>query len=420
MSQTETTNLRNLNVSDLLRKSDVALAPLAEQRRIVAKLETLLGKVDACQRRLAKIPRLLKRFRQSVLAAACSGRLTADWRQQNEQDKEPTIRKLSELGDVTGGVTKNAKRITMSLRAPYLRVANVYENRLELSEVLEIGITQQEFKRTCLEENDLLFVEGNGSLDQIGRVALWNASIPRCVHQNHLIKFRAGREILPAFVLFQMMSPPGRAQLVEKATSSAGLNTLSISKISDVNLPVPALPEQHEIVRRVEQLFTFADQLEARFAKARAHVDKLTQSLLAKAFRGELVPQDPNDEPASALLARIRPEANGAKKLRTQKSQSGRMKVSFFCGRAPANARWARENCTGFSPSAAGLLFRCEPGLKDLKAFTRRVVALCCGGCSLATGAGGQDRIELRSYLGEALQRDVLSALAFPLRPAFA
>ena len=71
-------------------------------------------------------------------------------------------------------------------------------------------------------------------------------------------------------------------------------------------MALPPLAEQHEIVRRVEQLFTFADQLEARFAKAQAHVDKLTQSLLAKAFRGELVPQDPNDEPAEKLLERIR------------------------------------------------------------------------------------------------------------------
>jgi type I restriction enzyme S subunit len=199
---------------------------------------------------------------------------------------------------------------------------------LELSEVAEIGITPQEFERTRLEKDDVLFVEGNGSLDQIGRVALWDASIPGCVHQNHLIKFRAHCLVLPAFVLYQMMSPQGRAQLVEKATSSAGLNTLSISKISDVNLPVPALAEQREIVRRVEQLFTLADQIEARYAKAQAHVDKLTQSLLAKAFRGELVPQDPNDEPASALLARIRSETNGAKKPTRRKPRADARKAA--------------------------------------------------------------------------------------------
>ena len=69
---------------------------------------------------------------------------------------------------------------------------------------------------------------------------------------------------------------------------------------------IPPLPEQHEIVRRVEELFALADRIEARYQKAKAQVDKLTQSILAKAFRGELVPQDPNDEPASELLKRIK------------------------------------------------------------------------------------------------------------------
>jgi type I restriction enzyme, S subunit len=103
-----------------------------------------------------------------------------------------------------------------------------------------------------------------------------------------------------------MMSSDGRAQLVEKSTSTAGLNTLSISKISDVNLSVPPLAEQQEIVRRVEALFALADQIEARFKKAQAQVEKLTPSLLTRAFRGELVPQDRTDEPAEKLLERIR------------------------------------------------------------------------------------------------------------------
>jgi type I restriction enzyme S subunit len=75
-----------------------------------------------------------------------------------------------------------------------------------------------------------------------------------------------------------------------------------------IPVPVPPLPEQEEIVHRVHELFALADQLEARYAKAKAHVEKLTQAILAKAFRGELVPQDPNDEPASVLLDRIRAE----------------------------------------------------------------------------------------------------------------
>jgi type I restriction enzyme S subunit len=95
--------------------------------------------------------------------------------------------------------------------------------------------------------------------------------------------------------------------------------------IRDIHIALPPLPEQREIVRRVEELFTFADQLEARFAKAQAHVDKLTQSLLGKAFRGELVPQDPNDEPAAALLARIRGNGTSPKPGRKRAGVATRM-----------------------------------------------------------------------------------------------
>lgn len=283
----------------------IPVPPLAEQRRILAMLEALFARVSSCQTRLNKVPLLLKRFRQSILTSACNGNLTRDWRAKHNESADWPIHRLSELGEVTGGITKNATRQQLDIQVPYLRVANVYENRLELDEVLQIGVTKQEFARTRLSKGDLLFVEGNGSIDQIGRVALWDGSIPRCVHQNHLIKFRAGKEVIPGYVLLQMMAPTGRSQLIEKSTSSAGLNTLSISKISDVNLPAPNLAEQEEIVRRVEALFSLVNRIETRYLKAKAHVDRLTSALLAKAFRGELVDQDPSDEPAAVLLDRI-------------------------------------------------------------------------------------------------------------------
>lgn len=103
------------------------------------------------------------------------------------------------------------------------------------------------------------------------------------------------------------------------AKSTTGLHTLSISKISSVRLPVADMEQQQAIVRRVEQLFAYAEQLEAKVAAAQQRIDALTQSLLAKAFRGELVPQDPSDEPASVLLDRIR-----ARRAATPKPKRGR------------------------------------------------------------------------------------------------
>src|SRR5436309_3561883 len=98
--------------------------------------------------------------------------------------------RLDQLGSVSGGITKNAGRASQSHRLPYLRVANVYANRLVLDHVEEIDASDADLERARLKVGDLLVVEGNGSIDQIGRVALWNAAIEPCIHQNHIIKVR--------------------------------------------------------------------------------------------------------------------------------------------------------------------------------------------------------------------------------------
>lgn len=303
--------------ADYVKQFSLPLPPLAEQERIVAKVEALLTRVRSVRRRLDAVPGILKRFRQAVLTHACSGKLTEDWRDANESESVWRTTRLGELGDVKGGITKNAQRKSLPLQVPYLRVANVYSNKVDLSEVKEIGVTPAEFERTVLNPDNLLFVEGNGSVDQIGRVALWNGAISECVHQNHLIRFVAGDGILPRFVLYTMMSPIGRERLMANAISTAGLHSLSISKIAAVELDVPPLLEQHEIVRRVEALFTLADSIEQRVAAATKRAEALTQSILARAFRGELVPTEADlaaaegreYETADQLVARIREES---------------------------------------------------------------------------------------------------------------
>ena len=112
-----------------------------------------------------------------------------------------------------------------------------------------------------------------------------------------------------------------KADLATFAPATAQKN-INVGILNQVQVPLPPLPEQHEIVRRVEQFFTLADQLEARYAKAQAYVDKLTPSLLAKAFRGELVPQDANDEPASVLLERIKAARSDAVQANEQRMPS--------------------------------------------------------------------------------------------------
>jgi type I restriction enzyme S subunit len=297
------TTIKHLTRESLSRY-EIPLPPINEQKRITDKLDTILARVNACRERLDRVPAILKRYRQAVLVAATSGKLTEEWR--NEHGDHPWgSTMLGACGVVSGGLTKNANRQSHGLKKRYLRVANVYANRLDLSDVAEIGLTEAEHTKTRLRPGDLLIVEGNGSLDQLGRVALWSGELDDCVHQNHLIRWRSSGPS-SNFVLLWLLSPQGRSDLTDLASTTTGLHTLSISKVSALPIQLPSSQEQAEIVRRVEALFAYVDRLEARYTAACAQVERLTPALLAKAFRGDLVPQDPNDEPASVLLERIR------------------------------------------------------------------------------------------------------------------
>jgi type I restriction enzyme S subunit len=317
-----------------LRRMPIPLAPLPEQQRIVAKIEALFRESRRAREALDRVSALIARFRESVLAAAFRGDLTerdpddepasallgcmqAERRRRWEEDlraqgKDPQRYKydepappdtsdlpelpegwvwtnVSQIGDVIGGLTKNAKRRTYALRLPYLRVANVYANELRLDDVQDIGIKDTEIDRVLLQSGDLLVVEGNGSIEQIGRVALWDGSIETCVHQNHIIKVRFEPTDLGEHVLFWLLSASGREQIVRVASSTSGLYTLSLSKVSSLPVPLAPLAEQRRIVARIEALFAQANAVEAAVAAARLRLDRLDQAILARAFRGELV-----------------------------------------------------------------------------------------------------------------------------------
>jgi type I restriction enzyme S subunit len=332
------------------REIPILIAPLAEQKRIAAKIEDLLGRVIATRERLAKVPTILKRFRQAVLAAACSGRLTEDLRMQNRRPSASSVRaktnfgglselpeipdtwswqKISEIASVQGGIQKQPKRTPRNNAYPYLRVANVLRNKLDLSEIHEMELFGGELQKYRLEPDDLLIVEGNGSFSEIGRSALWTAAIENCVHQNHIIRVRAF-ECSAHYLNSFWNSPVGIARVAQAAVTTSGLYSLSTAKVAAVLVPVPPIDEQNEIVRRVEGLFRLSDAIEKRLAAGTRMTGELAEAILTKAFRGELVPTEAevarregrSYETASELLARIKDLSNPSRSRLVQQTQN--------------------------------------------------------------------------------------------------
>ncbi|MCC6888126.1 MAG: restriction endonuclease subunit S [Hyphomicrobiales bacterium] len=315
-----------------VKQLDIPVPPLPEQGRIVAKIDSLSAKSKRARDQLEHVPRLVEKYKQAILAAAFSGELTKEWRETHSASRpvfgsEAIDQRAGELSEipaswcwtairdvaaVTGGLTKNAKRTQLPRQVPYLRVANVYANELRLEDIANIGCTDRAFEKTRLQRGDLLIVEGNGSIEQIGRVALWNEKIAGCSHQNHIIRARSGPNLLPPYALYWLLSPEGRRTIEAVASSSSGLHTLSISKVEGLPIPICAPDEQQEIIRKVETALSWIERLAKEATSARKLIDHLDQAILAKAFRGELVPQDPADEPASVLLERIRAERQAA------------------------------------------------------------------------------------------------------------
>lgn len=352
----------NVNASKLA-SLELPLPPLPEQRRIVAKLEQLLDRVNASQKRLERIPIILKRFRQSVLAAACSGKLTEDWRGRNP-DVEPATAILTKIAKDQGESKHRSRRSRpakegietpfdipdtwtfcqfddIAAAKPNAIKAGPFGSSLTKGCYVSSGfkvygqeqvingdpyfgsyyITEEKFRelQACeVSAGDVLV----SLVGTIGKVLVMPSEFQPGVINPRLAKFSLHQLIPPEYVARYLLSPLAMSMLTEESHGGT-MEILNLRILRRLPIPLAPIPEQWEIVRRVEALFALADQIEARYTKAKTHVDRLTQSILARAFRGELVPQDPNDEPASVLLERIRATRVGQSSNPTRRSSRG-------------------------------------------------------------------------------------------------
>ncbi|MFO1007727.1 MAG: restriction endonuclease subunit S [Planctomycetaceae bacterium] len=317
-----------------LAEVPIVVSPLAEQRRIVGVLEGLLGKVAESRERLSRVPQLLKRFRQSVLAAACSGKLTADWREENQEDDWQYQRADEVCDAIQSGSTPKADLFQKD-GVPFLKVYNIVNQTVSFNyrpQFVSSETHRTVLKRATAIPGDVLM---NIVGPPLGKVAVVPADYPEWSINQAIVLFRPSQILDHRFLYVLLCSSLPYAEILDETRGSAGQSNISLSQCRAMMLPTPSLAEQHEIVRRVEQLFALADRLEAQLETARKRVERLTQSILAKAFRGELVPTEAElarrenrpYEPASELLARIRQQSAAAvtspKTRKPRKSKGG-------------------------------------------------------------------------------------------------
>jgi type I restriction enzyme, S subunit len=282
--------------------SELRLPPFNEQKRIVDKLDAVLARVDACRERFDRVPAILKRFRQAVIASATCGKLMevrgaagdlAEWQQV----------RLDEIcHSITDGDHQAPPQVDHGI--PFITISAINDGRLRIENATRY-VSASYFEQRKPERRphlgDVLFsVTGS-----IGIPAIVDTERP-FTFQRHIAILKPNLSRISSSYLWLGLGTENiRKQALAVATGTAQL-TIPLSGLRSFVIDLPTIAQQYEIIRRVEVLFTYADRLEARYTAARTQVERLTPALLAKAFRGELVPQDPSDEPASVLLERIR------------------------------------------------------------------------------------------------------------------
>ena len=176
---------------------------------------------------------------------------------------------------------------------------------LNLAEIKTLQVTEKEAEALYLQSGDVLMNEG-GDRDKLGRGWVWQGQIENCIHQNHVFRLRPRTPQIPSRYISYYSNEFGQSYFLRSGKQTTNLASISLSKVSALPIPVAPPREMERIVQLIETAFSWLDRVAAAHENATRLLPRLDQAILTKAFRGELVPQDPHDEPASRLLERVR------------------------------------------------------------------------------------------------------------------
>ncbi|WP_147473706.1 restriction endonuclease subunit S [Allofranklinella schreckenbergeri] len=366
---------------ETLRSLPVLLPPATEQTRIVEKLEELLADLDAGVAELKAAQKKLVQYRQSLLKAAVEGQLTADWRAQHpptetgaellsrilkerrtrweakqqekfaSQGKTPPKNWQSKYPEPVTPDTQNLPKLPedwawasldqlvaessygTSVKCSYerngtptLRIPNVSQGQLVLQDMKYSTVELNLHKDEYLSIGDVLVIRTNGSIGLVGRAAAVVSELPSPHYfASYLLRLRCVEvTCVHRWILTALTAHSGRQWLEKRAASSAGQHNISLSTLLTMPIPLPPISEQFHALREIEEGEYSIQQQQEALKQSLKQTTAQRQNILRAAFAGELVPQDPNDEPASVLLARIRAQRAAqtpAKKPRGRKKK---------------------------------------------------------------------------------------------------
>lgn len=259
-----------------VEKKDISIPELPEQQRIVGRIEELFSQLDDAEATLQKTKAQLALYRQAVISSTYP-----------EIPQEQWVR-LDNIAEIIGGITKGRDLTGQkTVELPYLRVANVQNGFLDLSVLKTIELKESEKEHYLLKEGDVLYTEG-GDRDKLGRGTVWHGEIPECVHQNHVFKARLQRDrALPDYVAYWSMSTYARNYFYEKGKQSVNLASINKTVLSALQMPLPSLKEQKEVVADIEMRLSVCSSIEQTVSSLIKKADALRHSLLISIFTME-------------------------------------------------------------------------------------------------------------------------------------
>ena len=270
-------NINNIK-KEHIENLQIPLPPLTEQKQIAEKLDKLFDQIETIKEASNKIPELLKNFRQQVLTYAVTGKLI---------ESTPEPRMLGELIDeLKYGTSKKADYDIEGF--PVLRIPNINNGEIDSTDLKYVPLDDKEYNQLALQEGDILVIRSNGSLSIVGQCAIVRKECENWVYAGYLIRIRCTHELLPEYLNYIFQSYQVRKQIVEKSHSMSGVNNFSADKIKQLEIAWYPVEVQKQIVEKLNSIFGKLNEIEKQYNTLCEKLDKLPQTLLCKAFKGEL------------------------------------------------------------------------------------------------------------------------------------